>query len=78
MLFFVPETKGKTLEELDQVFGVSTRRHAAWGAASFVWFCRRWLLFQKSAVMPTLVQDETEHDKESFAQEREKNPTHRV
>jgi sugar porter (SP) family MFS transporter len=78
VLFFVPETKGKTLEELDQVFGVSTRRHAAWGAASFVCFCRRWLLFQKSAVMPTLVEDETEHEKESFAQEREKNPTHRV
>jgi len=29
VLFLVPETKGKTLEELDQVFGVRTRDHAA-------------------------------------------------
>ena len=28
ILFFMPETKQRTLEELDYVFGVTTRRHA--------------------------------------------------
>lgn len=28
-LLFVRETKGRTLEELDNVFGISTRLHAA-------------------------------------------------
>lgn len=31
VLLFVPETKGLSLEELDQVFSVPTKVHAAWG-----------------------------------------------
>ena len=30
ILMFMPETKGKTLEELDQVFSVPTRFHSQW------------------------------------------------
>jgi hypothetical protein len=46
VLFFVPETKQKTLEELDQVFGVPTHVHAAWGFRQLIYFFRRYLLRQ--------------------------------
>ena len=40
----MPETKGLSLEELDQVFGVPTRKHAAWGLRSLSYFFKRYLL----------------------------------
>jgi len=46
VLFLVPETKGKTLEELDQVFSVPTRVHAAYGARQIPYFFRRYILRQ--------------------------------
>ena len=46
VLFFVPETKGKTLEELDQVFSVPTRVHAAYGARQIPYFFKRYILRQ--------------------------------
>ena len=46
VLFFLPETKGLSLEELDQVFSVPTHKHAAYGAKSFVYFFRRYLFRQ--------------------------------
>ena len=36
VLWFLPETKGLTLEELDEVFYVSTRRHALWQTKNFL------------------------------------------
>ena len=63
ILFFVPETKGLSLEELDQVFGVSTRKHAAWGLKSLFYFVRRYILFQKSAHLePLYTKDEPMDD----------------
>lgn len=47
VLLFLPETKGKTLEELDQVFGVSSRDHAIYGLRQVPWFFRRYILRQK-------------------------------
>jgi len=44
VLFFVPETKGLSLEELDQVFSVPTRVHAAWGARQIPYFIKRYIL----------------------------------
>lgn len=78
MLFFVPETKSKTLEELDQVFSIPTRAHAAWGMKQFVYFFRRYFFFQ-DVEAPKLLKDETvEHERDSFSQETKANPTDRV
>lgn len=46
ILLFVPETKGKTLEELDQVFSVPTRTHAAYGLRQIPYGFRKWVLRQ--------------------------------
>ncbi|MCJ1304815.1 hypothetical protein MMC08_007628 [Hypocenomyce scalaris] len=46
VLLFMPETKGKTLEELDQVFSVPTRVHAAYGVRQIGYFFRRYILQQ--------------------------------
>ncbi|WEW57043.1 hypothetical protein PRK78_002502 [Emydomyces testavorans] len=47
ILLFLPETKGKTLEELDQVFSVPTHLHAKWALKHIISVVRRYLLFQK-------------------------------
>ena len=46
VLLFMPETKGKTLEELDQVFSVPTRLHALYGIKQIPYFFKRYLLRQ--------------------------------
>ncbi|KAI9879434.1 MAG: hypothetical protein M1830_008565 [Pleopsidium flavum] len=43
VLLFLPETKGKTLEELDQVFSVPTHVHAAYGLRQIPYFFQRYL-----------------------------------
>ena len=43
VLLFMPETKGKTLEELDQVFSVPTRIHAMYGIKQIPYFFKRLL-----------------------------------
>ncbi|KAF2089913.1 hypothetical protein K490DRAFT_36088 [Saccharata proteae CBS 121410] len=48
VLLFLPETKNKTLEELDQVFSVPTHKHAAYGLRQVPYFFRRYVLFDKS------------------------------
>lgn len=52
ILLFVPETKALTLEELDQVFSVSTRKHASYQVKNAVWHFRVWVLRQKLAPLP--------------------------
>jgi hypothetical protein len=49
ILMFVPETKGVTLEELDEVFSVSTRKHAAYGLRQVPYAFRRYALRDRSA-----------------------------
>lgn len=78
VLFLVPETKGKTLEELDQVFGIRSRDHAAYGLRQFFWFFRRVLLRQKIEPERLYEQDSVEHHPRSFSQEKEHDATARV
>lgn len=44
VLLFVPETKGKTLEELDSVFNVPTHVQAMWGLRQIPYFWKRYIL----------------------------------
>lgn len=64
VLLFLPETKGKTLEELDQVFSVPTHVHAAYGLRQVGYFFRRYILRQN--VKPEILyQREDEEVQES-------------
>jgi hypothetical protein len=44
----MPETKGKMLEELDQVFSVPTHVHAAYGLRQVPYFSQRYVLKRKA------------------------------
>ncbi|KAF8549821.1 hypothetical protein OG21DRAFT_1514773 [Imleria badia] len=46
ILLFVRETKGKTLEELDQVFAVPLTTHAAYGLRQIPYGFKKFVLFQ--------------------------------
>lgn len=49
----------RTLEELDYIFGVPTRRHAAYQVRTWLpWFVKRYLLFQRNAKLRPLYSDE--------------------
>jgi len=78
VLFFVPETKGKTLEELDQVFSVPTREHAAYGLRQIPYFFNRYI-FRKN-VEPERLYDtaNVDHSNRSFTQEKEVDATARA
>jgi len=45
--FCLPETKERTLEELDGVFGVRTRDHARYYADSMPWYFKKYVLRQR-------------------------------
>ncbi|WQF86438.1 Putative major facilitator, sugar transporter, major facilitator superfamily [Colletotrichum destructivum] len=59
IFLFVPETKQKSLEELDYVFGVPDRTHAAYQLKTVLpWWTKRWILQRKGAACPPLYHDE--------------------
>lgn len=78
VLFFVPETKGKTLEELDQVFGVRSRDHAAYGLRQLPYFFKRYLFRQDIEPEQLYEKDQVRHHPSSFSQEKEADQTARV
>ncbi|KAL2213942.1 hypothetical protein CC79DRAFT_1339158 [Sarocladium strictum] len=55
IFFCLPETKQRTLEELDYIFGVPTRRHVAYHLRTYLpWFVKRYVLWQKNAKLEPL------------------------
>ncbi|CAJ2510349.1 Uu.00g050520.m01.CDS01 [Anthostomella pinea] len=60
MIFFlVPETKQRTLEELDYVFAVPNRKFASYQVNKVLpWWFNRWILFKKNAYLEPLYQQE--------------------
>ncbi|KAI1350546.1 hexose transporter [Xylaria sp. FL0043] len=55
IFLFLPETKQRSLEELDVVFNLSTRRHASYQLKEVLpWWIRRYVLRQSSKPAPPL------------------------
>jgi hypothetical protein len=56
MIFlWVPETKQRTLEELDYIFAVPTKVHMRYQLSKALpWFIQRYIFFRKSAVLQPL------------------------
>ena len=58
ILLFVPETKGLSLEELDQVFSVPTHIHAAYQIKSLKYNIRKYVFRIKEEPLPPLYEHE--------------------
>ena len=55
IFFFVPETKQRTLEELDYVFAVPTRTHCKYQLTKALpYWCKRYVMRQKNVVLEPL------------------------
>jgi MFS family permease len=55
IFFWVPETKQRTLEELDYIFSISTNRHARYQLQEVLpWSFKRYILRRKNLVEPRL------------------------
>ncbi|KAL2884087.1 hypothetical protein SGCOL_000024 [Colletotrichum sp. CLE4] len=63
IFLFVPETKQRSLEELDDVFSISTRRHASYQLfEAFPWRFKHYIMRQQGEPKPTLRRFEVEED----------------
>ncbi|KAK9778806.1 putative Major facilitator superfamily (MFS) profile domain-containing protein [Seiridium cardinale] len=79
VLFFVPETKEKTLEELDAVFNVPVRSLISYGAKQFFYFWGHHIL--RRDIAPPKVpssRNTVEYTEKQFTKERQHDPTARV
>ena len=70
---WLPETKQRTLEELDYVFGVTTRRHMNFQTSEqFPWWFRKWVLRRKGEPEPQLYHfEETAHYPATYGSEKD-------
>ena len=58
ILLFLPETKALSLEELDQVFSVPTRTHAAYQLKAASHYFQRYVLGRRVDELPPLYEHE--------------------
>ncbi|OTA94756.1 hypothetical protein M434DRAFT_29593 [Hypoxylon sp. CO27-5] len=57
IFLIVPETKQRTLEELDYIFGVPTSKHIAYQIKTWLpWWIKRYIFFQRDAKLKPLYQ----------------------
>lgn len=78
VLLFVPETKEKTLEELDSVFSVPLRRHARYGLEQLVYFIHRYV-FWRTVDKPRVPRNEAlGHEEQSALTQKSHDATARV
>lgn len=54
----MPETKDLSLEQLAEVFAISSKRHALHGLEEAVYFVRKYVLRRKRVTRPVLFQKE--------------------
>ncbi|KAM0278052.1 hypothetical protein ACHAQH_005421 [Verticillium albo-atrum] len=55
IFLIIPETKQRTLEELDYIFSVPTRRHAGYQVRTWLpWWVKRYIFFRKDAKLEPL------------------------
>ncbi|KAF4974786.1 hypothetical protein FZEAL_8363 [Fusarium zealandicum] len=69
MIFlFLPETKQRTLEELDYIFAVPTRVFMKYQVTKALpWWIRRWILFQRNATLEPLYQFDAAEPEDSHS-----------
>ncbi|CAL8580268.1 hypothetical protein XPA_005996 [Xanthoria parietina] len=72
ILTLLPETKGKTLEELDQVFSVPTRVHARYGLRQLRYFVMRYVLRRDAGPEPLYAHEDTRDIDRGFDHDDEK------
>lgn len=80
VLLFLPETKEKTLEELDAVFDVPVSSLVRYGLAEFWYFWQRYVFFRRDveAPVPPSSRENLEYVHQQFSKEREHDPSARV
>ena len=77
MIFlWLPETKQRTLEELDYIFGVPTTLFMKYQLTKALpWWLKRWLLFQKNATLEPLYRFDMDHHEEDADGDADSNGT---
>jgi hypothetical protein len=58
----MPETKSRSLEELDAVFSVPTHKQAAHGLKQIPWFIQRYIFRRKVEIEPLIDFDKARGD----------------
>lgn len=70
VLLFLPETKGLSLEELDRVFSVPTKKQAWHGIKEIPYFINKYI-FRRDVYLEPLVKTNTLENRPTYAAKRD-------